>query len=151
MSRNTVAWAAKHRYPYIMLATELELTRQSFHVLRRVRGGAGYEAGSQHLGYLFKVHVDETEELAEQAGRRYVEGPCNPFLEGNQGTVKNFIQNLPGMTSRTQLLPTVSTFAAVARGGIASTRTARSSPPTTTARTSSRSRRCPSSAARRRP
>ena len=37
-----------------------------------------------------------------------------------------------------------------ARAGIASTRTARSSPPTSTAPTSSRSRRCPSSAARRR-
>ena len=60
--------------------------------------------------------MDETEELAEQAGRRYVEGPSNPFLEGNQGSVKNFIQNLPGLTSRTQLLPTVNTFAAAARG-----------------------------------
>ena len=107
MSRNTVAWSAKHRYPYIMLATELEPTRQSFLYYDQCAVEHGYEAGSQHHGYLFKVHVDETEELAEQAGRRYVEGPSNPFLEGNQGNVKNFIQNLPGLTSRTQLLPTV--------------------------------------------
>ena len=40
VSRNTVKWAAKHRYPYIMLATELEPTRQSFALLRRVREGA---------------------------------------------------------------------------------------------------------------
>jgi alkanesulfonate monooxygenase SsuD/methylene tetrahydromethanopterin reductase-like flavin-dependent oxidoreductase (luciferase family) len=116
MSRNTVAWSAKHRYPYIMLATELEPTRQSFLYYDQCAVEHGYEAGSQHHGYLFKVHVDETEELAEQAGRRYVEGPSNPFLEGNQGNVKNFIQNLPGLTSRTQLLPTVNTFAAAARG-----------------------------------
>ena len=116
MSRNTVAWSAKHRYPYIMLATELEPTRQSFLYYDQCAKEQGYEAGPQHHGYLFKVHVDETEELAEQAGRRYVEGPSNPFLEGNQGNVKNFIQNLPGLTSRTQLLPTVSTFAAAARG-----------------------------------
>jgi alkanesulfonate monooxygenase SsuD/methylene tetrahydromethanopterin reductase-like flavin-dependent oxidoreductase (luciferase family) len=116
MSRNTVAWSAKHRYPYIMLATELEPTRQSFLYYDECAKEHGYEAGSQHHGYLFKVHVDETEELAEQAGRRYVEGPSNPFLEGNQGNVKNFIQNLPGLTSRTQLLPTVNTFAAAARG-----------------------------------
>ena len=70
MSRNTVAWSAKHRYPYIMLATELEPTRQSFLYYDECAKEHGYEAGTQHLGYLFKVHVDETEELAEQAGRR---------------------------------------------------------------------------------
>ena len=26
----------------------------------------GYEAGPQHVGYMFKVHVDESEELAEE-------------------------------------------------------------------------------------
>ena len=48
--------------------------------------------------------------------RRFLEGPTNSFLEGSQGNVNPVIQNLPGMTSRTDLLPTVSTFAAVARG-----------------------------------
>jgi alkanesulfonate monooxygenase SsuD/methylene tetrahydromethanopterin reductase-like flavin-dependent oxidoreductase (luciferase family) len=117
MSRNTVAWAAKHRYPFVMLATELEPTKQSLDYYNDVAREEGYEAGTQHRGYLFKVHVDETEELAEAAGRKYIEGPSNPFLEGNQGDVRPFIQNLPGMTSRTNLLPTLSTFAlARARG-----------------------------------
>jgi alkanesulfonate monooxygenase SsuD/methylene tetrahydromethanopterin reductase-like flavin-dependent oxidoreductase (luciferase family) len=117
MSRNTVAWTAKHRYPYVMLATELEPTKQSLDYYNDVAREEGYEAGTQHRGYLFKVHVDETEELAEAAGRKYIEGPSNPFLEGNQGDVRPFIQNLPGMTSRTNLLPTLSTFAlARARG-----------------------------------
>ena len=38
--------------------------RQSFDYYDAVRQEHGYEAGTQHLGYLFKVHVDETEELA---------------------------------------------------------------------------------------
>jgi alkanesulfonate monooxygenase SsuD/methylene tetrahydromethanopterin reductase-like flavin-dependent oxidoreductase (luciferase family) len=117
MSRNTVAWAAKNRFPYVMLATELEPTKQSFAYYDEQAKENGYESGSQHRGYLFKVHVDETEELAEQAGRKYIQGPSNPFLEGNQGNVRPFIQNLPGMTSRTQLLPTVSSFAAAAARG----------------------------------
>ncbi len=117
MSRNTVAWAAKHRYPYVMLATELEPTRQSFQYYDDQAKENGYESGTQHRGYLFKVHVDETEELAEQAGRKYIQGPSNPFLEGNQGNVRSFIQNLPGMTSRNNLLPTVTTFAAAAARG----------------------------------
>ena len=71
----------------------------------------------QNLGYLWKVHVDETEELAEETGRKYIQGPSNPFLEGNQGNVQANLQNLPGMTSRTALLPTVASFAAATSRG----------------------------------
>jgi hypothetical protein len=100
-----------------MLATELEPTLKSYGYYDEVAREAGYEAGTQHRGYLFKVHVDETEELADQAGRKYIQGPSNPFLEGNQGRVRPYIQNLPGMTSRTNLLPTVGNpAAATARG-----------------------------------
>ena len=49
-----------------MLATRLEPTRQSFEFYDSVARECGYEAGTQHRGYLFKVHVDETEELAWQ-------------------------------------------------------------------------------------
>lgn len=117
MSRNTVAWAAKHRYPYVMLATELEPTRESYEYYTEVAKEEGYETGTQHRGYLFKVHVDETEELADEVGRKFVQGPSNPFLEGNQGTVRPFIQNLPGLTQRNNLLPTMRSFAAAASRG----------------------------------
>ena len=117
LSRNTVEWTARHRYPYVMLATDLEPTKKSFEYYSEVAAEEGYEAGTQHRAYLFKVHVDETEELAEQAARKYVEGPSNPFLEGNQGTVRPFLQNLPGMTSRKNLLPTVASYAATAARG----------------------------------
>ena len=58
----------------------------------------------QNIGYLWKVHVDETEELAEQAGRKYVQGPSNPFLAGNEGTVNPALLALPGLNS-TQTRP----------------------------------------------
>ncbi len=117
MSRNTVAWAAKHRYPYVMLATELEPTRESYEYYTEVAKEEGYETGTQHRGYLFKVHVDENEKLADEVGRKFVQGPSNPFLEGNQGTVRPFIQNLPGLTQRNNLLPTMRSFAAAASRG----------------------------------
>ncbi len=117
MSRNTVEWTAKHRYPYIMLATDLEPTKQSFDYYAEVAKEEGYEAGTQHRGYLFKVHVDETEELAYETAKKYIEGPPNPFLEGNQGVIRPFLQNLPGMTSRTNLLPTsLNRAARISRG-----------------------------------
>ena len=117
MSRNTVEWSARHRYPYVMLATDLEPTKQSFEYYAEVAKEEGYEAGTQHRGYLFKVHVDETEELAYETARKYIEGPPNPFLEGNQGVIRPFLQNLPGMTSRTNLLPTsLNRAARISRG-----------------------------------
>ena len=119
LSKATVKWAAEHHYPYIMLATDLELTKPSFDYYRECAAEVGYESGTEHLGYLFKVHVDETEELAEAAGRKYVQGPSNPFLAGNEGMVRPFIQNLPGMTSRTNVLPTIANYAtAAARGRV---------------------------------
>ncbi|MPZ99952.1 MAG: LLM class flavin-dependent oxidoreductase [Dehalococcoidia bacterium] len=117
LSRNTVEWAAKHRYPYVMLATRLEPTKQSFDYYREVATSEGYEAGSEHIGYLFKVHVDETEELAYETGKKFLEGPGNIFLEGSRGVVSPVLQNLPGLTDRNNLLPTGQVgIAAASRG-----------------------------------
>ena len=117
LSKNTVEWTARHRYPFVMLATDLEPTKQSFEYYSEIAAEEGFEAGPQHRGYLFKVHVDETEELAYETAKKYVEGPPNPFLEGNQGVIRPFIQQLPGMTSRTNVLPTAENRAArVSRG-----------------------------------
>ncbi len=106
VSKNTLEWAAKHRYPYIMTAVAEEPTKRAFEYYAEVAAEAGYEAGPQHTGYLIKVHVDETEELAYETGRKYVEGPGNIFLEGSRGQVRSHLQRLPGLTDRTHLLPT---------------------------------------------
>jgi alkanesulfonate monooxygenase SsuD/methylene tetrahydromethanopterin reductase-like flavin-dependent oxidoreductase (luciferase family) len=118
VSRDSLRWAAEKRIPYIMLATELEPTRQAFQLYHDYAKELGYESGSQNIGYLWKVHVDETEALAEQAGRKYVQGPSNPFLAGNEGTYNPALAALPGLTSRTRVLPTQA-VATRARGGVA--------------------------------
>ena len=106
VSKNTVKWAAEHRYPYLMLGTRLEPTKQSFEYYAEVAADEGYEAGPQHIGYLMKVHVEATEELAYDVGKKFLEGPGNIFLEGSRGIVSPVLQNLPGMTDRKNLLPT---------------------------------------------
>jgi alkanesulfonate monooxygenase SsuD/methylene tetrahydromethanopterin reductase-like flavin-dependent oxidoreductase (luciferase family) len=116
VSKDSLMWAAKQRIPYIMLATEMDPTRQAFQLYHDTAAEEGYESGPQNLGYLWKVHVDETEELAEATGRKYVQGPSNPFLEGNEGTVNPALVNLPGLTSRRRVLPTQA-VATAARGG----------------------------------
>ena len=110
LSKNTVEWCARNRIPYIMLATQLDPTKRSFDYYGEVAAETGYEAGPQHRGYLFKVHVDETEEKAYHTGRKFIEGPSNIFLEGSRARPNPFIQNLPGLTSRTQILPTGELF-----------------------------------------
>ncbi|MCY4366459.1 MAG: LLM class flavin-dependent oxidoreductase [Chloroflexi bacterium] len=116
VSRDSLMWAAEKRIPYIMLATEMEPTKRAFQLYHDTAAEHGYESGPQNIGYLWKVHVDETEELAEATARKYVQGPSNPFLAGNEGTVNPALVNLPGLTSRTRVLPTQA-VATAARGG----------------------------------
>ena len=71
-----------------------------------------------NLGDLWKGHVDETEELAEKTARKFVQGPSNPFLAGNEGTVNPALVSLPGLSNRRRVLPTQSA-ATAARGGAA--------------------------------
>lgn len=118
VSRDSLIWAAKQRIPYIMLSTELEPTKQAFDLYHEIAKEEGYESGPQNIGYLWKVHVDETEELAEETGRKFVQGPSNPFLAGNEGTINPALLRLPGLTSRTRVLPTAA-FATANRGGAA--------------------------------
>ena len=117
VSRDSLLWAARNRIPYIMLATELEATRQAFQLYHDTAAELGYKSGPQNIGYLWQVHVDETEELADQTGRKYVQGPSNPFLAGNEGTVNPALVTLPGLTSWRKVLPTQAAATGV-RGGL---------------------------------
>ena len=117
VSRDSLTWAAKKRIPYIMLATALEPTRQAFDLYHEIAAEEGYESGPQNIGYLWKVHVDETDEIAIEVARKYVEGPSNPFLAGNEGTQNAALLNIPGLSSRKRVLPTKD-VASQGRGGL---------------------------------
>jgi hypothetical protein len=69
------------------------------------------------VSYLFKVHVDETEEKADEVGRKYLSGVSNPFLAGNEGAVNPAIMNLPGHTSRTSRRLAAAAFGPAGRFG----------------------------------
>lgn len=100
LSRSTLDWAARHRYPYIMLDSQLDLTARAFDVYRELAREYGFEAGPQHLGYMFKLHVDETEEAAYETGRKLIEGSGNLFLDGSNGKPNPWAMNLPGINQR---------------------------------------------------
>ena len=114
LSKDTMEWAARRGYPYSMFATEINATKAAFEFYDQIALDEGYVAGSQHRGYLFKVHVDETDERAFETGKDFLRGANNPFNEGNEGRVKGFRQNPPGFLNRARMLPT---WGANDRGG----------------------------------
>ncbi|MSQ12329.1 MAG: LLM class flavin-dependent oxidoreductase [Dehalococcoidia bacterium] len=100
-SPETIKWCAEHRYPYILIPGQLEPTKEGFDLYDQMAKEVGFKAGTQHVGCVFKVHVDETEELAEQAGRRYLTGVFNPFItSANEGAFPPHIFFPPGYASR---------------------------------------------------
>jgi alkanesulfonate monooxygenase SsuD/methylene tetrahydromethanopterin reductase-like flavin-dependent oxidoreductase (luciferase family) len=100
LSKSTLQFAAEHRYPYIMLDSQLDLTAQTYDYYRQVAAELGFEAGTQHLGYIFKIHVDETEEKAYETGRKLIEGAGNVFLDGSKATPNPWAMRLPGLNPR---------------------------------------------------
>jgi alkanesulfonate monooxygenase SsuD/methylene tetrahydromethanopterin reductase-like flavin-dependent oxidoreductase (luciferase family) len=118
VSVETVKWSAAHRYPLVLLATKLEPTRDAFQMYHDTAAELGYESGTQHVSYLWKVHVDETEEKAEEAGRKYLSGVSNPFLAGNEGMVNPALMSLPGHTSRQSRKLAASRFGPAGRFGV---------------------------------
>jgi alkanesulfonate monooxygenase SsuD/methylene tetrahydromethanopterin reductase-like flavin-dependent oxidoreductase (luciferase family) len=118
VSVETVKWTAQHRYPLVLLATKLEPTKEAFQLYFDTARECGYEAGTQNVAYLFKVHVDESDALAEEVGRKYLSGVSNPFLSGNEGQINPAIMNLPGHTSRTSRRLATVNFGPAGRLGI---------------------------------
>ena len=117
VSVQTVKWTAEHRYPLVLLATKLEPTLEAFQLYHDTAAELGYKSGTQNVSYLWKVHVDETEEKADEVGRKYLSGVSNPFLAGNEGQVNPAILNLPGHTSRASRRLSATSFGPAGRYG----------------------------------
>jgi alkanesulfonate monooxygenase SsuD/methylene tetrahydromethanopterin reductase-like flavin-dependent oxidoreductase (luciferase family) len=70
-TRETVEFAARHRYPYIAMGTGEEKALVVWEMYNQAAEEAGYEAGPPEHGYLVKCHVAETEEKALENAREY--------------------------------------------------------------------------------
>jgi alkanesulfonate monooxygenase SsuD/methylene tetrahydromethanopterin reductase-like flavin-dependent oxidoreductase (luciferase family) len=80
VSPESVIWCAKHRYPYVALATVLQPTIDICNLYAETAASEGYQAGPENFGYLTHVFVAETDEKAQELGRRaYFGGGINNF------------------------------------------------------------------------
>src|SRR6202167_3930366 len=71
LSKETIIWAAKQRYPYIALNTSIEATKGIWELYDRVALETGYESGPENRGYLQQIHVSDSEEKAERNARQF--------------------------------------------------------------------------------
>jgi alkanesulfonate monooxygenase SsuD/methylene tetrahydromethanopterin reductase-like flavin-dependent oxidoreductase (luciferase family) len=70
-SPETVIWAAQHRYPYVVLGSSLDQTKELIAIYRETAKEEGYEMEPDHVGYLIRVFVADTEEKAQQEGHNF--------------------------------------------------------------------------------
>jgi alkanesulfonate monooxygenase SsuD/methylene tetrahydromethanopterin reductase-like flavin-dependent oxidoreductase (luciferase family) len=71
VSPETVVWAAKHRYPYVVLGSSLEQTKELIGLYEETAAAEGYTMGPEHIGYLIRVFVADTEEKAQAEGHNF--------------------------------------------------------------------------------
>ena len=71
ISKETVIWAARHRYPYIALNTTVEQTQRIWDLYDRTAEEVGFQGGPEYHGYLKQVHVAETDEKAVENAKQF--------------------------------------------------------------------------------
>ena len=71
-SRETVIWAAEHRYPYIGLNTNFDVSQKIKDLYTDTARASGYEPGPENFGQLLQCHVAETEEKAERNAKEFM-------------------------------------------------------------------------------
>jgi alkanesulfonate monooxygenase SsuD/methylene tetrahydromethanopterin reductase-like flavin-dependent oxidoreductase (luciferase family) len=86
VSKETIVWAARHRYPYIALSTAIDATKKIWELYDSVAAEAGYTSGPENRGYLQRCHVAETEEKAMENARQFMwmqgDSPVSPIRCG---------------------------------------------------------------------
>jgi alkanesulfonate monooxygenase SsuD/methylene tetrahydromethanopterin reductase-like flavin-dependent oxidoreductase (luciferase family) len=71
LSKETIIWTAKQRYPYIALSTSIEATKKIWELYDQVAAETGYTSGPENRGYLQQCHVADTEEKALEGARQF--------------------------------------------------------------------------------
>ncbi len=104
ISPETVVWAAKHKLPYVALATEVNATKKMWDLYGETAAQMGYQIGPENFGYLQKIVVADSDEEAYELGKGHMYG-------GSHATPK--YSALPGYNSKLALKEYVNKFYAL--------------------------------------
>ena len=72
VSRETIVWAAEHRYPYIILNAPVQECQKIWQLYDETAARVGYTSGPEQRGYLIRCHVAETEEKALRNAKEFM-------------------------------------------------------------------------------
>jgi len=72
LSKETIIWTAKQRYPYICLNTSVEATKAIWKTYDEAAAEVGYTPGPENRGYLIRVHCQMDEEKALENGKQFM-------------------------------------------------------------------------------
>ena len=100
-SPESVAWAAQHQYAYISLGALVEVTTELKQIYIDTAKEVGFSPGPQHFGYQMRALVADTDQQAQELGRRFLwnqnhrmRGPAeHNDPPGYQSRVANRIQS----------------------------------------------------------
>jgi alkanesulfonate monooxygenase SsuD/methylene tetrahydromethanopterin reductase-like flavin-dependent oxidoreductase (luciferase family) len=79
VSRDSLMWAAEKRIPYIMLATEMEPTRQAFQLYHDRAAELGYQSGPQNIGISGRCTLTRRKNLPRRPAVSTSRGRATPF------------------------------------------------------------------------
>jgi alkanesulfonate monooxygenase SsuD/methylene tetrahydromethanopterin reductase-like flavin-dependent oxidoreductase (luciferase family) len=88
-SRETIIWAAQHRYPYLALNTSIEDSKKIWAIYDETAEQAGYKGGPEQRGYLIRCHVQESEEKALANARQFM------WMQGEFTGLQNSVWQAP--------------------------------------------------------
>jgi alkanesulfonate monooxygenase SsuD/methylene tetrahydromethanopterin reductase-like flavin-dependent oxidoreductase (luciferase family) len=71
VSPESVAYAARHGYPYIALAPPLELAKEIYDLYADAAAEAGYTPTAQNRGFAVRVNVADSDERAYEEGKNF--------------------------------------------------------------------------------
>ena len=71
-SPESVIWAASHGYSYINLGALIDLTQELKQIYIDTAHEAGFKPGPEHLGYQLRARVADTDEKAQEIGRKFL-------------------------------------------------------------------------------
>ncbi len=70
-SQESVAWAARHQYPYIALAPPVDLLAGIYCYYDEVAAEEGFTPTSEHRGYAIRVCVADSDDKAYEEGKNF--------------------------------------------------------------------------------
>ena len=73
-SPETLVWCAQHHYPFVFLETDPDATVDMQAIYNDTARACGYEPGPEHVGYLVRIHVQDTDDYAKEVGKGYLVG-----------------------------------------------------------------------------